>query len=342
MLETVFSFLQETFTFEGAKGLFRFGIIDGEFLVFTVMFLGVLIAFEGISQLLAVGENREEARNRRMRMLARGKTAEEALQILRPPATSGPLGRLPFVGDLPASLRAAGIMLPPGLFLAGCVAAFVLMAALGAQIYAPAISASIAFAAFIVAPLATLGYMEKRRRARFVKQLPDALDLMARGLRVGHPLNASLQSVADEMADPVGTEFGIVIDQITYGDELTTAIRDLSDRIDEEDMRYLSIAVTMQHGTGGDLADVLDTLARVIRSRMALRRKVRAISSEGRLTAYILSALPFIIAGFMTYNTPSYYGEVMDYPYFWHIMAAIFGAVILNAIILFRLVNFRI
>ena len=342
MLDTVFSYLQGFLTIDSLKDFSLFGILDGEFLVFSVMFLGILIAIEGISQLVALGENREEARNRRMRMRAKGKTGAEMLELLKPPEKKGLLSRLPFVGDLPKALRSAGIMLPAGLFLTGCFLAFGITAALATQLYSPQISIALSFTAFVILPLAILGSLERQRRARLIKQLPDALDLMARGLRVGHPLNTSLQSVADEMPDPIGTEFGIVVDQVAYGDELPVAVRELANRIDEEDIRYMAIAIAMQHGTGGDLANVLDTLSRVVRARMALRRKVKAISSEGRLTAYILSAIPFLIAAFMTYSAPTYYGEVMDNPYFWPVMGAILVAIVLNAIIMFRLVNFRI
>ncbi|WP_158547482.1 type II secretion system F family protein [Rhodovulum sp. 12E13] len=266
----------------------------------------------------------------------------DGLRFLKPSEKRGPLNRPPIVGDLPASLRAAGVRMPPGLFLAGCLAACTVAAVLGTQVYRPPVAVALSFAAFIALPLVLLRANERRRRARLLKQLPDALDLMARGLKVGHPLNVSLQSVADEMPDPIGTEFGIVVDQITYGDELPVAVRELADRIDEEDIRYMSIAIAMQHGTGGDLAEVLSTLSRVVRARMALRRKVKAISSEGRMTAYILSALPFMIAGFMMYAEPSYYLDVTDAPHFWPIMGGILAAVIANAVILFRLVNFRI
>ena len=182
----------------------------------------------------------------------------------------------------------------------------------------------------------------KKRKAALIKQLPDALDLMSRGLKVGHPLNTTLQSVANEMPDPIGTEFGLVVDQVAYGEELTTAIRNMGERVEEEDIQYLAVALTMQHGTGGDLAGILRTLAAVIRARMSLRRKIKAISAEGRMTAYILSSIPVGIALVMTIMTPEYYGSVMHYPVFWPVMTVIGVAIVLNAIILFKLVNFRI
>jgi len=315
---------------------------DARFMIYAVIFLGALMAFEGMRQLLLRGENGAEAANRRMRLQAQGKSGDEILALLKPKEKKGLLGNLPFVGDLRVALRNAGLTIPPALFAFACAAGFIVFAGAGAMVAEPLVAFAVASVAFLVAPLIILGTVHRKRMARLVRQMPDALDLMARGLRVGHPLNTTLQSVANEMPDPVGSEFGIVVDQVAYGDELTDAMREMADRIDEEDVYYLSIAINMQSGSGGDLSEVLSTLSRVIRSRMALRRKVRAISSEGRLTAYILSSLPLAIAAVMTITTPSYYGEVMNYPNFWPVMACIAAAVVMNALLLFRLVNFRI
>ena len=114
-----------------------------------------------------------------------------------------------------------------------------------------------------------------------VRQLPDALDLMARGLKVGHPLNTTIRSVANEMPDPIASEFGVVMDQIAYGDDLPDAFAEMADRIDLEDVRYLSVSIGIQHGSGGDLASILMTLSRVIRNRLSMRKRIKAISSEG-------------------------------------------------------------
>jgi tight adherence protein B len=132
---------------------------------------------------------------------------------------------------------------------------------------------------------------------KLVAQLPDALDLMARGLKVGHPLNVTVASVATEMSDPIGSEFGLLVDQVSFGTEIADAFADLADRTDLEDTRSLAVSVGIQHGTGGNLARVLNVLAKVIRDRATMRRKITAISAEGRLSAFILSVLPFGIFG---------------------------------------------
>ena len=180
------------------------------------------------------------------------------------------------------------------------------------------------------------------RMKKLTMQLPDALDLLARGLRVGHPLNTSVQAVANELPDPVGTEFGIIFDQVSFGDDLTDAFVDFSNRVDLEDVHYLSASVGIQHGTGGDLARVVSILSQVIRARIALRNKIKAISAEGRMTAWILSIIPVFIFAWTMMTTPNYYGGVMDDPLFVPAAAFIITCVVLNALILRKLVNFRI
>lgn len=315
---------------------------DGRFIISMLIFVGALIAYEGIRQFLKRGENREEAINRRIQMLNQGKSGEDVLDLLKPQEAKPFMKSFPLVGDLPGALAAAGLTMVPEMFLLGCGAAFLISAIGGSMVADPMKVIPICALCFIIVPLILLGENLKKRKAALIKQLPDALDLMSRGLKVGHPLNTTLQSVANEMPDPIGTEFGLVVDQVAYGEELTTAIRNMGERVEEEDIQYLAVALTMQHGTGGDLAGILRTLAAVIRARMSLRRKIKAISAEGRMTAYILSSIPVGIALVMTIMTPEYYGSVMHYPVFWPVMTVIGVAIVLNAIILFKLVNFRI
>jgi tight adherence protein B len=314
---------------------------DFSFLVYAVVFLGALMAFEGLRQLTIRGENQNEARNRRMKMLASGKTEEQVLDLLKPKTKKGLLSNLPFVGDLPAALRTAGMTVPAEIFALGCAAGFILVAGLGSQIANPVMAFGLGASLFLLLPLLLVENARRKRVDRLIRQLPDALDLMARGLKVGHPLNATLRSVADEMPDPIGTEFGIVVDQIAYGDDLSDAMRDLAARIPEEDVQYLAVAVGIQHGTGGDLGRILSTLASVIRGRMTMRRRIRAISSEGRLSAIFLSCLPVFIGVFTSFTSPTYYGDVLDSPLFMPIAIAVVVLVIANALALRKLVNFR-
>ena len=310
--------------------------------VFAGVFLGALLFVSGIAQAASRQETQDEARNRRMRLVSQGATTGELLAILKPQVKEGPLARLPFFGNIPSLLSHAGLSISPARFLLICAAlAGVTFLAASARLPLTQAAAS-AFAVGFFVPVLWLRGRARRRTELLITQLPDALDLMARGLKVGHPLGTTIQSVAEEMQDPVATEFGIVFDQIAYGDDLPDAFAEFADRVDVEDVRYLSASIGIQHGTGGDLGRVIDVLAGVIRGRITMRRKIKAISSEGRLTAYFLSALPFLIFGMTQVTSPEYYLGIMGDPLAPYLAGTIIMLVILNALVLTRLVKFRI
>lgn len=318
------------------------GAVDIRFVLYVALFVGVLLAVQGIQQLSSREELRDEARNRRMRMLQAGKSAEEVLAVLKRQPKESPFDRFPVFGDLPKAIEQANLRVRPGVFFAGMGTGFATVAIAASQVVGPLIASAIAAALFLFLPVVAVKGIRKKRMDRFTAQMPDALELMARGLRVGHPLNTTLQSVATEMADPIASEFGIVVDQVSYGDDLVDALADLTKRIDVEDVHYFAVSVGIQHGTGGDLAHILDMLSQVIRGRIIMRQKIHAISSEARLSGIFLSCIPVFILGFMSITLPSYYGDVSDDPLFVPMLTATAIFIVLNALVLRRLVRFRI
>ncbi|QJF51803.1 type II secretion system F family protein [Roseobacter ponti] len=316
--------------------------LNVQMMMYVGIFVGVLTTFEGMRQLMSRGENRTEAKSRRMQMMDAGKSTEEILAILKPQAKRGILGRLPIVGDLPTALTKAGMTISPSLFVMCCLTGVLVFGATISMVFGPLIGVTVGVVLFGVFPLLLVKSACQKRMEHFVRQLPDALELMARGLRVGHPLNTTIRSVANEMSDPVASEFGIVMDQIAYGDDLPDAFAEMADRIDLEDVRYLSVSIGIQHGSGGDLAAILATLSRVIRNRLSMRRRIKAISSEGRMSAYILSVIPVAIFLFTSIGSPDYYGGVMDEPLFVPVAITVVLLVVANAVALHKLVNFRI
>ncbi len=315
--------------------------IDAEFIVYVGIVVGVLLAFEGLRQMIASRGSKDEARSRRMRMIQKGATTEEILAILKPDDKQTFASRLPLVGDLPKVLRQADVAMSSGAFLTTCFAGFVAVAVLFSQVTNPFGAIVFAFVLCLIVPIMAVRLQRTQRVNDLVRQLPDALEMMARGLKVGHPLNASLASVANEMNDPIATEFGIIVDQVSFGDDLTDAFNEFADRLNQEDVHYLSTAVAIQHGTGGDLARILNTLAKVIRDRSTMRRKIKAISAEGRLSAAILSVVPVIIFVGLNVMSPKYYGDIADEPLAGPLVFIVATLVILNAIILRKLVTFR-
>ncbi|MCE5972030.1 type II secretion system F family protein [Sinirhodobacter sp. WL0062] len=312
------------------------------YLIYLGIGLGVLLVFTAFTQLVSRRENRTEARSRRMKMVAEGRSAEERLQLLRPPPREGILARLPFIGGLPQYMRRAGLTMRPETFLTICVGIAVLVSTTLMQMLTPVLAIAAGIAVGIILPVGALQLKTSRQNRALMMQLPDALDMMARGLKIGHPLSTSIGSVARQMNDPIGTEFGIIYDQVSYGDDLPDAFHEFAERVDLEDAFYLAASIGIQHGTGGDLARVLEVLAKVIRGRITMRRKIKAISSEGRASAYFLSLVPVAMYGFTSITAPNYYGGIKDDPYYLPMMGIITVLVVLNGLVLRKLVDFRI
>jgi tight adherence protein B len=180
-----------------------------------------------------------------------------------------------------------------------------------------------------------------RRMARFAEQLPDALDIIVRGVRAGHPFSAALGLVAREMSDPIGTEFGMTSDEIVFGLDVRTAIENLHRRTGQQDLLFFVIAINIQTQTGGSLGEILLRLSRMIRSRGKFRLKVRALTAEGRLSAIFLSLMPFVLFGVITLISPGYFAEVRHHPVV--VPALVLGLTLLLIanVILYRMVNVK-
>jgi len=275
----------------------------------------------------------------RMRSAAPRMTDTDLLLLRAAEADGG--SKQPFLRDMQRMTETLGLPVSGRGFLL-CVAvaalAFGILTFLGtgSALLALGLAGSVALTAVAVLRARHAAYVD-----RFVTQLPDALDLMMRGLRIGHPISATISNVARTMPDPIGAEFRVIEKKIGHGDYLTDALSDLADKIDQEDMHYLAVSIRIQHGTGGNLADMLATLSGVIRSRIMLRRRVRALSSEGRISSLLLSSLPLVIFGATSLMAPDYYGAVSDDPLFLPIACTIVALVVANFLILRRLVNFQ-
>jgi tight adherence protein B len=313
--------------------------IDPGWLIFIGVFVGALLLIEGMRQLTSRRETNSEARSRRLRLIAGGTQLEERLEILLP----GDGSQKPFLGlNLGAKLVAADLPQQPMLFGLGALALSCLMSLGLMPLVGPLAAVGVSIMVCVLLPLMILSAMHAARLKRISAQLPDALDLMTRALRAGHPLSLSIGTVAETMPDPIGTEFGIMVDQISYGDELVTAFHKLAQRNPSEDFHYLAVSIAIQHGTGGNLGRVLGVLAEVMRGRIMMRRKIKSMSAEGRISAWILSGIPFLMVGLNSIITPSYYGDVVQDPLFMPMAMLALGLILLNGFVLFRLVNFRI
>lgn len=191
-----------------------------------------------------------------------------------------------------------------------------------------------------VLPLLVLRRARNKRIQKFAKQLPDALDMIVRSLRAGHPASVAVGLVAREMPDPLGTEFGIVSDEITFGLSIEQAVRKLSQRVGFEGLHLLSVSLSIQSKTGGNLTEILHNLSSVLRERQKLRMKIRALSSEGRVSAWIISLFPVAMFLILQILAPAYYGTVWNNPVIMPVFL-IFGSwALLGDFIMYRMVNF--
>ncbi|MER8826450.1 type II secretion system F family protein [Mesorhizobium sp. M0938] len=191
-----------------------------------------------------------------------------------------------------------------------------------------------------VLPLLVLRRARNKRIQKFAKQLPDALDMIVRSLRAGHPASVAIGLVAREMPDPLGTEFGIVSDEITFGLSIEQAVRKLSQRVGFEGLHLVSVSLSIQAKTGGNLTEILHNLSSVLRERQKLRMKIRALSSEGRVSAWIISLFPVAMFLILQILAPAYYGTVWNNPVILPVFL-IFGTwALLGDFIMYRMVNF--
>ena len=328
---------------------------DTIYLIYGAIFLAALLLVEGLYHLFYDGKAGRDAVNRRMKMLESGATTREVFQTLRrdPQSKDSYFGPLKNWGsDLDNLIQQTGMLLTIQRLLLmmvalaiGCFLTIMMLArggVLAGSVTAITIVAVISIAVGIGGPIAFLKYKKAERLKAFAEQLPDALDVMVRSLQAGHPVSAAMTLVTKEMPDPIGTEFGIAVDEMTYGLELREALANLGERVDVEDYQYVVVSINIQHETGGNLAEVLHGLSTVIRARFRMFKKIRALSAEGRLSAKILAILPIAFAALTFSNKPGYYINASSDPLFWPLVGVTICLELIGIYVMYRLVNFRV
>lgn len=227
------------------------------------------------------------------------------------------------------------------------IMALVTLAALAVLLFA--LPAKVAWTALLFAPIAGIAipffYVARARsklRTQFEEQLPDALDLIVRSLRIGHPVSSAIALIAREMAAPIGPEFGIVAEQISYGHELPLAIMQMQERVPAPDLAYFSMAIQIQLESGGNLVESLQKLANVVRDRYRMFRKVHALTAEGRFSAWALSLFPFAIAFAITLIKPDYYSQVSGLHWFPYIAVAVVVMLVVNIVMMRVLTTIKV
>jgi tight adherence protein B len=191
-------------------------------------------------------------------------------------------------------------------------------------------------------PLLALSRLAQKRRKRMEGQFPLALEIFTRALRAGHPISAALELVTREVEDPLGSEFGLVADEVAYGAELNDALLDLAERWDLDDIRMFVISLSVQSETGGNLAEVLENLNKVIRDRAALYMKVRALSSEGRMSGWMLTVLPLLTFISVFILSPEFYLDVAGDPLFIYGFTSLIVLYFIGVFIIRRMIDLEV
>jgi tight adherence protein B len=323
-------------------------------LAYVLAFIAMVMAVQGVAGVIFSSRDRTQRTNRRLTMLASGLEHSQvyASLVRQPLAAAGrnifllrlydrlalhcrqgglegsPLQYLSFVG-----IATAGLWLTTFLLLrSGSFAGFVLNA-----LFALPASGVICGLVFWM----WLSRKRAKRQKQIEEQMPLALDVVNRAIRAGHPVVSAVRLAGDEMGDPIGSEFGLIVDETTYGFEFREALTNFARRTGSPDAHFFAVSIGVQAETGGNLAEILEGLAAVIRSRTMLGKRVRALSSEGRASALLLSALPALLIAFMLLTKPTYYTSKFSDPVFWPIASGVFVLYLMGLALIRRIINFK-
>ncbi|HJU77898.1 MAG TPA: type II secretion system F family protein [Sphingomicrobium sp.] len=299
-------------------------------LVLVCVFAAAVLAAEVLVRWIAERRAGGKAINMRLEMIGRGRSHGETMNLLRRTSSAVPEGLPPMLDRLAQkferTLMQAHVTLPTArlmliILIAPMVIFFTILMAMsaadvGLSFGRMLISGTFAVVLGAVIPLLVLNYRATKTRKHMQEQFPVALDVFVRGLRAGHPIAAALDLLTVEMPDPIGSQFGLVVDEVTYGAELRDALQSMAERWDLDDMRMFVVSLSVQNETGGNLAEILENLSKVIRERQSMMMKVRALSSEGRMTATILTLLPVVTFTVLFLLNPKFFLDVANDPVF--------------------------
>lgn len=320
-----------------------FTSFDASLIIPAIMATGAI--FMAIQSVLGLVSNAQTQRivNRRLQFKERYATHTEAMIELR---KSRGLDR---EGNLAMSLRwlnklivRSGLKFEPVKWVAMSAAGSLIPAG-AAWYYAGGLWVAVPayLAVFLLAPLVVINHLAAQRAKKLAAQLPDALQIVCRSLEAGHPVATAVALVAREMPDPIGTEFGMTADEVSYGMSLTNAVQRMAERAGDPDVELFAATVRLQEKTGGNLTELLKSNTDTIRGRQTMRLKVRAASSEGRTSAMILTSAPFLVMGAIHMLRPEFYGNVINDPLIRYGFAGLLVWMIIGNIVMNKMINFK-
>ena len=310
-------------------------------IITAVVFVAVALAVEAVYWLVSHSWSTNKSISRRL-ALGRELTSRAAVLNALREERSFFAGKHPLLRRLNDRLAQTGLRVDRHLLLVWLTALFVVSFLIWSFIFGVGmVSAAAAVVSTLCLAVLVLEMVRQKRIARFSELLPDAIDVVIRGIRVGYPLPLALELAGREMPDPIGTEFGLTSDEIAFGQDVRTAVENLYSRVGDEDLLFFVVAINVQNQTGGNLAEVLSRLSRLLRNRLKLRLKIRALSAEGRVSAVVLSLMPFILFAGIGLISPSYFGEIRNDPLV--MPALIYGglSLLVGNIVMYRMVHFK-
>ena len=321
-------------------------MISAEPIIYIIIFISVLALVQG-AYLVVFGKSisMNGKVNRRLELLEKGGGREQVLEQLRKEMTQHMKSQsIPLYSILASKAQKANIAFSPSqlIMLMGFVSVAAFMALTIGTGVDVMVRALVAVGMGIGGVFMWVNGKAKKRMAMIEEQLPDAIELMVRSLRVGHPFAAAIQIVAKEVPDPFGTEMGVISDETAYGRDIGETLKAMAERLDMQDLRFLAVAVTIQQQSGGNLAEILAGLAVVIRARFRLFRRVKAITGEAKMSGKILSSFPLLCVVGINLIKPDYFDEVMGTPVFIPACLIVGAFLIANLIVMRALVDIKV
>ncbi len=321
-------------------------MISIEPLIYGLIFVAVLVLVEGI-YLTVFGKSisLNSKLNRRLEMMEKGAAREQVLEQLRKEMSQHMNSKsIPLYSILATKAQKANIAFTPTqlIMMMGVLAAVAFVGLTVGTGASTPIRAGIAVAMGIGGIYIWVNGKAKKRISMLEEQLPDAVELMVRSLRVGHPFSSAVGIVSKEVADPLGSEMGVIADEAAYGRDMGESLKAMAERLDMQDLRFLAVAVTIQQTSGGNLAEILHGLSKVIRARFRLFRRVRAITAEAKWSGMFLSVFPLGALVMINVIQPDYYDEVKTTSAFIPACLVVAAFLTVNIIVMRHLVNIKV
>jgi tight adherence protein B len=313
-----------------------------EYILYAAAFIAVVLGVEGLARLVQanIGEERKVAQR-----LAKSRAQPTVAQAAAAPAPRDRFSKAiatRFPG-LEEALTAADAPFSLLQLLLLAITLFVVVFVLLRLVHAPLLIGVVAGAALAIgAPVATVSGLISRRRRRFLDQMPQAVDLIARSLQAGHPVTSAMTVVGQRMSAPLGPEFRTVVEEMAYGLDRSEAIANMLRRFPLAELRMFAACLEVTRESGGNLAEVFLKLAEAIRAKDNLRQKVFAISAEGRMSFWVVSGLPFVVGGALMLLRPQFFLDVAQDKLFWPMMSYAPVSLAIGAAMIWRMVNLKI